>query len=108
MNIPPASFPHFLPTKSRLLPSLSAQAPSHSLSAQAPSHPEIPSSSSKVARRTVSDSPRNLVWRHAAYEIVRPHATDNRVSGPGERPFTDDGSPISPNPVDWRGKLDFS
>ncbi|OWZ61848.1 hypothetical protein AYX14_06091 [Cryptococcus neoformans] len=102
MNIPPASSPHFLPTKSRLLPSLSAQAPSHSLSAQAPSHPEVPSSSSKVARRTVSDSPRNLVWRHAAYEIVRPHATENRVSGPGERPFTDDGSPISPNPVDWR------
>ncbi|EAL20799.1 hypothetical protein CNBE1610 [Cryptococcus deneoformans B-3501A] len=93
-NIPPASSPHFLPAKSRRSPSLSAQAP--------PSHPEVPSPSSKVARRTVSDSPRNLVWRHAAYEFMRPHAADNRVSGPGGRPFTDDGAFISPNPVDWR------
>ncbi|WVO23216.1 uncharacterized protein IAS62_004563 [Cryptococcus decagattii] len=88
-NFPPVISTHSLSAKSRLSPSL----PSKAL----PSPPEVLSPSSKVSRRTVSDSPRNLVWRHAAYESVR-----SRVPGPGKRPFTDDGLPIPPNSVDWR------
>ncbi|KIR60117.1 hypothetical protein I314_03970 [Cryptococcus bacillisporus CA1873] len=88
-DFPPVVSTHSLSAKSRLSPSLSSKA--------LPGPPEVLSPSSKVSRRTVSDSPRNLVWRHAAYESVR-----SRVSGPGKRPFTDDGLPIPPNSVDWR------
>lgn len=94
-DFPPVVSTHSLSAKSRLSPSLSSKA--------LPGPPEVLSPSSKVSRRTVSDSPRNLVWRHAAYESVR-----SRVSGPGKRPFTDDGLPIPPNSVDWRGKFDCS